>query len=120
MSTRSSEKRITRKAIIIRHMRQSRGVSLNQAGRLGGVTGPAIAHMEQGRMDISEPRLQTLVQAYGYTWDEYRAFADGKPIPISYRDECFVLLGTLDEAQLQAVHGILVYLTPHAGAGRDA
>jgi transcriptional regulator with XRE-family HTH domain len=109
---RSQQKRITGDAKLIRHMRQSRGLSLKGAGRLIGISGSAIAHMEQGRFDISSARLRTLVQAYGYTLQEYLEFVDGKPIPVSYRDECVAILRRLDDARLQAVHTLLVSFIP--------
>ena len=50
---RSQQKIITRDAQILRHMRISKKVSLNQAGRLVRISGSAIAHIEQGRMTES-------------------------------------------------------------------
>lgn len=110
MSKRSSEKRITRRAQIVRYMRQSRGMSLNQAARIAGVTGPAIAHMEGGRMDISNERLTTLLRAYAYTSEEFESMANGAELPVSHLDECIAIVRELDEPRLRAVHGILVHL----------
>ncbi len=71
-------------------------------------------------MDISEERLQAIVRGYGYTMEDYHRFADGRPVPVSYLDECIAMVRTLDEAKLQAVHAILVNLTPQPIAGRQA
>jgi len=109
---RSQQKRITKEAMVLRYMRQSRNISLNQAGHLVGISGSAISHIEQGRMDISRARITTLLQAYRFTAEEYLEFFDGRPIPVSLRDECIAILKGLDDAKLQAVHSLLVNLAP--------
>lgn len=105
---RSQQKRITLENKILRYMRMSKGISMREAGRISGCSDSAISHYEQGRMDISPSRIATLVQAYGYSlqdWEEYKA---GKPIPVlSIQDECAALLKRLDDQQLKAVHGLL-------------
>ena len=114
---RSQQKRITKEAMVLRYMRHSRKLSLNAAGRLVGISGSAIAHIEQGRMDISRARLQTLLKAYRFTQDEYLEFFDGRPVPISLRDECIGILKQLDESRLQAVHAVLVNFLPPGATG---
>jgi transcriptional regulator with XRE-family HTH domain len=115
---RSQQKRITHQAKIVRHMRKTRGLSMNEAGRLVKVTGSAIAHMEQGRMDISRERLKSLVLAYGYSMQDFLEFIDGKSIPISYRDECIAIVRQLDEPRLAAVYAILTTFAPNSMAPR--
>jgi transcriptional regulator with XRE-family HTH domain len=104
---RSQQKIITRDAQILRHLRISKKLSLNEAGRSVGISGSAIAHIEQGRMDISRARLETLVQAYGYTLGEYMEFADGRELPQNLRDECLMLLRRCDESKVQVLHPVI-------------
>lgn len=104
---RSQEKRITIDAMILRHMRISTGLSLNQAGAKVKVTGSAIAHMEQGRMDISKARIATLVRAYGYKMSDFLEFHDGKEVPKNLRDESILLLRLCDEAKVKMLHPII-------------
>lgn len=116
---RSEQKRITREAMVLRYMRHTRKLSLNQAGELVGISGSAIAHIEQGRMDVSRARLQTLLAAYRFTEDEYLEYFDGRPVPLSLRDECITIVKELDDSRLQAVHAMLVNLMP-SGTARHA
>jgi len=116
---RSNQKRITKEAIILRHMRMEKGLSLNQAGRRVGITGSAIAHIEQGRMDVSRARIETLVEGYGYTLDDYFEYLDRKDAPIHVRDECLSILRQLDDSRIQAVHAVLVNFMP-PGTARTA
>ena len=108
---RSMQKRITRDAQILRHMRLSKKYSLNQAGKKVKISGSAIAHIEQGRMDISKARLEALVLAYGYTQSEYLEFVDGKDIPINLRDECILLLRLCEEDKIKMLHPVIQNLT---------
>lgn len=105
---RSQEKRITKEAMVLRYMRQTRKLSLNEAGRRVGISGSAIAHIEQGRMDVSRARLGTMLEAYGFSRDEYLEFFDGRPVPISVRDECLCILRELGDSQLMSIHAVLV------------
>ena len=107
MSERSQHKRITLEAQILRHLRIRAGLSLNDAGRVCNITGSAIAHIEQGRMDVSKKRIETMVQGYGCTIDEFYEYLDGKAVPMNYRDECYMLIRNLDETKLPLVHGVL-------------
>ncbi len=108
---RSQQKIITRDAQILRHMRLSKGMSLNNAGKSVRISGSAIAHIEQGRMDISRERMKTLVYAYGYKIEEFLEFHDGKAIPINLRDECIILLRRCDESKIQMLHPLIANLS---------
>ena len=110
---RSQQKRITPEATIVRQMRIAKGLSLNQAGRLVRITGSAIAHIEQGRMDLSRARLRSMVEAYGYTMQDFLDFAEGtRVLPVDLRGECVGILRQLDDSRLLAVHAVLVNFMP--------
>ena len=106
------QKNITLVAIILRHMRHTRKLSLNQAGRLVSITGSAVAHFEQGRTTLSRARIESFLEAYRYSREEYLEFFDGDTLPINLRDECLGIVKQLDEAKLQAVHAVLVNFMP--------
>ena len=113
---RSNQKRITKEAIILRHMRMEKGLSLNKAAARVRITGSAIAHIEQGRMDVSRKRIETLVTAYGYTLDDYFELLERRNPPIHVRDECLSIIKQLDDSRLQAVHAVLVNFMPQGAA----
>ncbi len=112
------QKHITQEVIILRHLRQLRKLSLNQAGRLVGITGSAVAHFEQGRTAISRSRIDSFLKAYQFTRDEYLEFFDSQKLPINLRDECISVIKQLDETKLQAVYAVLVNFMP-AGTTRS-
>ena len=104
-------KKITQEAIILRHMRHSRKLSLNDAGGLVGITGSAVAHFEQGRTPISRARIETFLEAYRYSREQYLELFDSA-LPVNLRDECLSIVKLLDGTKLQAVHSVLVNLMP--------
>ncbi len=108
---RSQQKRITKEAQILRHMRLSRKLSLNKAGKRLGISGSAIAHIEQGRMDLSRKRIETMIEAYEYTTTEYLEYFDGREVPKNLRDECIFLLRQCDESKIQMLYPVISNLT---------
>ncbi len=120
LQKRSQQKIITIESKILRYMRHSKNLSVNDAGTLVGISGSAIAHIEHGRMDISRARVETLVKVYGYTMDDFLEFAEGKEIPINHRDECISILSEIDEVKLRAVYSMLSSFLPAVGKSRRA
>ena len=108
MSKRSQQRRMTPSAKVLRYMRHKSGLSVNQAGRLCGISGSAIAHIEHGRMDIPEGRVETLVKGYGFAMADFHALLCGSGLPANPRDECIAVIRELSEAKVAAVYGILM------------
>jgi len=108
MSKRCNEKRISIVSQVLRYMRQSSGLSFNQAGRRLRLTGSAIAHMEHGRMEIPKHRIAEMVQIYGFSMDEFKERLSTKPVPPNPRDECVSIIRELDHNKVLAVYGLLV------------
>jgi len=108
---RSNQKIVTRRAQIIRFMRLSRNISQRQAALLCQCSEQGIGHYENGRMDISDTRLEIMLNAYGYTNDQFNEFLSGKEIPTDFRNECISILAGLDETKLRLIHGVLLNFT---------
>ena len=106
---RSQIKRITREAIVLRWMRRSRRMSMRAAGALIGVTGSAVSHYEQGRMDLPKARVPQLIAGYHYTPAEYDEYVLGKTLPcLDLRDECEQIVQRMEAAKLKTLHAVLV------------
>lgn len=110
---RSQQKIITVKSKILRFMRLSRRLSQSFAAEVALCSDATIGHYENGRMDTPEIRLNRLLAAYGYSYEEYLEYIGGKPIPVlSLKDECLALLNQVEnEEKLRAIHTILKNLT---------
>lgn len=110
--SRSSQKRITKEAKILRYMRTAKAISTRDAGERVGISGPAIIHYEHGRMDLSPKRIEQLVTAYGYSMEDFQNLLAGESVPIAdLRDECASLVAALDDRKLKLLHAVLVGFT---------
>ena len=108
---RSSKKKITKKARVLRHIRVSAGISQREAGRKCSISEAAVGHYENGRMDVSEERLAQFLVAYKCSMNEFNALMADQQIPIfSVKEECIVLLRKLEESKLRTVHTVIVAL----------
>ena len=112
MRKRSNEKRITKMARVLRHLRLSRKISQREVGRRCGISEAAVGHYENGRMDVSPERLKQFLDLYDYKQKEFDEYMNGKKAAIiGLKGECIRLIERLDETQLQAIHGVLLGFT---------
>ena len=105
---RTSHSNPTLEGKILRFMRKSKSISMRQAGSLIGLSDTFINHIEHGRLDLTESRINKVIAAYGYSISEFDEYRNGKPIPtICIKEECRGLLEQIDETKLRAVHAVL-------------
>lgn len=106
---RSNQKLITPKARVLRHLRMSKSISQREVGRRCGLSEAAIGHYENGRMEVSEERLDQFLEMYGYTRKEFDEYLNGDKAAVTgLKGECIRLIETLTDDQLRAIHGVLV------------
>jgi transcriptional regulator with XRE-family HTH domain len=105
---RSQIKKITLTGQVLKHMRKARGLSAANAGCQIGLSGPTITHYENGRMAVSQSRLEALVQAYGFTMTEFQSLMAHPPKAVDLRQTCIGLLDKLHEHQLKTFHDLLL------------
>jgi len=67
--------------------------------------------MENGRMAIPPDRLDSILEAYGFTRKDFFEYCQGKDLPINRRDECIEILRHLKADKVAAVHAMLISLT---------
>ncbi|MGE4107780.1 MAG: helix-turn-helix domain-containing protein [Bacteriovoracia bacterium] len=105
---RTSQANPTLEGKILRFFRKSKSISMRQAGSLIGLSDTFINHIEHGRLDLTECRISKIIEAYGFTLEEFQQYREGKPIPVvDLKEECRSLLEKIDETKLRAVHGVL-------------
>ncbi|MBK9321364.1 MAG: helix-turn-helix transcriptional regulator [Bdellovibrionaceae bacterium] len=86
-------------------MRISKKISQPDAARAAGCSPQAIGHYENGRMDVPDNRLRSLLTLYDFTFEEFSEYLNGKAIPmVNVKDECLQLLDQIrSEEKLRAV-----------------
>lgn len=94
---------------MLRHVRVSRGISQRVASKRCGLSAATVGHYENGRMEISDFRLNEFLKIYGCDRKDFDDYMNGKEVPIiSVKEDCINLLGRIDEAKLRTVHAVLV------------
>lgn len=105
---RCNYKLLTKEAMTLKFLRESRNLSMRRVGKLIGVSDSTISHLENGRADIRPEIVIQLLNLYGYTLEEYLAMCAGKTeLPQSLRRECMEIIKRLDDDKLRTVKTIL-------------
>ena len=82
---RCNQKVMTKEAMTLKFLRESRNLSMRQVGKSIGVSDSTISHLENGRADIRAELVIRLLNLYGYTYEEYLAMCAGKiELPLSF------------------------------------
>lgn len=96
-------------AVVLRRMRESASVTMRQAGGLVGISHVAISQFENGKLNLPAYRVEQLVQAYGFSKEEFQKILAKGP-EVNLLDDCHAMVDRLDDVQLPAVHSILSLL----------
>ncbi len=70
---------------------------------------------QNGRDAIPKKKLSLIVEACGYTMDEYFEYLDGKPIPINWKKECLSIVKSLANENLRTAHTMIKVLFGEQG-----
>jgi transcriptional regulator with XRE-family HTH domain len=105
---RSDTKIMTKEAKVLKYLRESRQLSMRQAGRILGSSDALVSHSEHGRIDLTGDLIMRFLNAYGYEYSYFQDLVSGK-IHISENtlEQCMVLLKRLHPDKLKTVHSIL-------------
>ena len=105
---RSAKQIMTKEARILRFMRESRGLSMRKAGKICGLSATTINHIDNGRKEITDILIFKLIAGYGYSYDDFLDFLEGRNrLPYDLLKDCVCLLNKLSPDKLRAVYGVL-------------
>lgn len=68
---RSYRRVITKEVRVLRILRQMKNLSQDQASSVCGYSRPSIGHIENGRIELYQDRIQHIVESYGHDWSLY-------------------------------------------------
>lgn len=105
---RSQKLVVTVEARVLKQIRESKGMTMQQAATAIGKSKPYIAHIEGGRLDVPKgDKLMKILGAYGVSnykayYDRIRNFKER----VTPRDELMELAGRLPEEKVQVLLGL--------------
>lgn len=105
---RSDHKVMTKEASLLKFLRESRNLSMRNAGAIIGVSSSFVNHAENGRLDLNTTIILKFLKAYGYRLEEFESMKKGKiELPEHTLSECIEILKRLEPSKLKTVKTIL-------------
>ena len=105
---RSDVKIMTKEAAVLKHLRESRKLSVRNASKVIGVSEACVNHSENGRRDLKPDLILKFLNSYGFNYEEFLNLVNGlKPLPSNLYKECIEILKRLDKEKLKTVKAIL-------------
>ena len=105
---RSYKKIITKEAETLKALRKLRGLSQYQASYLCKYHRTIIGHIENGRIEISQTRIQHIVGSYGFALRDFDYHMRSERFVTDIQEECMSIIKNLSEKNLKAVHPLLL------------
>ena len=105
---RSYKKIITKEAKALKALRKLRGLSQYQASHLCKYHRTAIGHIENGRVELPQSRIQHIVKSYGFTMEDFDYHMKTDVLVTDIQDECIAIIESLSEKKLKVVHPLLL------------
>ena len=105
--SRNRKIEISKDVMVLRYMRINAGLSLEGAGKELKVSGSAISHIENGKMQLPVERVEKMVGLYGYTMADFFKLCRQKTLPVDLKTECQKLLKTVPSKKLTEVRSYL-------------
>ena len=105
---RSDTKVMTKEGRLLKFLRESRSLSMRQAGRLIGKSDAIINHAENGRLDVTTDLILKLLHAYGYSYEQWQKMMSNEfSVPEHTFSECIEILKRLEPSKLKTIKNIL-------------
>ena len=105
---RSSFKKTSKEALVLRFMRKTRNLSMRKAGLLMGYSDTLISHTEHGRIDLHNNSIEKFVTAYGYTMEDFDVFLESdQSLFVDHKEDLINFIHKLDDSQILKAYNIL-------------
>jgi len=94
---------------VFRHLRTSAPLTTRQMAALLGCHATMVTHWETGRQRMTKARRTQYMKIFKLSEEGLAEYLSGtKAVPISYRNECLLLVDKMTPEKLQAIYPILV------------
>ena len=102
------KKVITKEARVLRMLRKLKNISQYKASFICGYHKGAIGYIENGRIQLSQLRIQHIVQSYGFTMEDFERHMKADVLVTEIQDECISIIKSLSEKNLKVVQPLLL------------
>ncbi len=105
---RSYKKIITKEVQVLKALRQLKNLTQYKASFLCGYSKTAIGHIENGRIELLQSRIQHIVESYCFTMKDFDYHMKSDILVTEIQDECLSIIRGLSEEKLKAVYSLLL------------
>lgn len=112
---RSYQKIITKEVKILIGMRKLRGYSQPEASLVCGYSRPSIGHIESGRIELRQDRIEHIVKSYGFTMRDFEQHKRSDFLVADTQNECIAIIARLNLENLHVAHSLLKTMNKNAG-----
>ena len=108
---RSDVRIMSKEAMVLKHLRESKKLSVRKAAFKIGISDTKLSHSEHGRCDLNPRLILKILQGYGYTYGEFlKLLSKDLLLPSNDYAECLEILKRIDKSKLATVKTILMSL----------
>ena len=105
---RSYKKIITKEVKVLKVLRKLKNLSQYKASLICGYHKGAIGHIENGRIELPQSRIQHIVKSYGFTLEDFERHMKSDVLVTDIQNECLSIIKGLSEENLKAVYSLLL------------
>ena len=102
------KKIITKEVRVLRVLRTLKNLSQHRASFICGYHKGAIGHIESGRVELREAKINHIVTSYGFQMDDFERHMKSDILVTEIQDECISIIKKMDEKKLKSVHPLLL------------
>ena len=105
---RSDVKIMTKEAVLLKHLRESRKLSIRNAARIIGISDSKLNHAENGRCDLNSCLILKIIDGYKYGYGDFVKMLDQNlGLPVNDYFDCVEILKRMDKQKLRTAKTIL-------------
>lgn len=105
---RSYQKRVTKECRVLKCMRKMKNLSQDQASSLCGYSRPTIGHIENGRIELSNSRINHIVSSYHFQMSDFYRFMEEEVLKNELLQSCLDKMNQLPEDKLKLMSSLLL------------
>ncbi len=106
-SRRSYQKVITKETKALMSLRQKLGISQNEASRRCGYARSVMGHIENGRINLYQSRIEHILKSYGFSMEDFKKEIESEFVYSDLLKNCFRIIKELEDKKLISIYQIL-------------
>ncbi|MEE2671306.1 MAG: helix-turn-helix transcriptional regulator [Bdellovibrionota bacterium] len=107
LDKRFRHKRITRECKVLKELRLRLNLDQYSASSRCGVGKNTIGWIENSRVTITDKKIKTIVEAYGFTMELFNQLLKVNPLRHEMIEQCSEIISSMDENKLRAIMPML-------------